>query len=121
MSDCVEWTGRRTATGYGRLVRGGKHLYAHRWTYQQEHGPIPAGMLVRHTCDNPPCVNPEHLVLGTQADNMRDMAERGRSYWRNRDSCSQGHLYTEENTYISKRGSRVCRTCRRGHQRRGLN
>ena len=73
--ECIEWTGARSAAGYGRL--GTK--YAHRVAYEKAHGPIARGMVVRHRCDNPPCVNPAHLELGTQADNMRDMAVRGRA------------------------------------------
>lgn len=75
-SECEEWQGPRSRAGYGRVGRG----YAHRVAYERLHGPIPAGMVVRHRCDNPPCVNPAHLELGTHADNMRDMAARGRSF-----------------------------------------
>jgi hypothetical protein len=52
---------------------------AHRVAWTLANGPIPAGMHVLHTCDNPPCCNPGHLWLGTQADNMADMARKGRT------------------------------------------
>ncbi len=78
-SDCVEWGKARFKTGYGKVTMGGGTKYAHRVAYELEHGPIPNGMVVMHSCDNPPCVNPDHLSVGTRADNMRDMAEKGRA------------------------------------------
>ncbi len=83
-SGCWEWTGRRDDHGYGfiRQGRGGlksKRYPAHRMAFDWFKGGIPEGMLVLHECDNPPCVNPDHLRLGTQADNMRDMKMKGRA------------------------------------------
>jgi predicted XRE-type DNA-binding protein len=78
MDACIEWTGWRHRQGYGR-VRGpdGKQtLLAHRVVWERTHGLIPAGMVVRHRCDNPPCINVDHLELGTQAENMNDAASR---------------------------------------------
>ena len=77
-SDCVLWTGHRDPGGYGRMTLPGTTRGAHRVAWEVAHGPIPEGMLVLHTCDNPRCCNPEHLKLGTHADNMRHKAERGR-------------------------------------------
>lgn len=79
-SDCWEWTGRVSEDGYGqyRANRVVPSLGTHRLSYIYHVGLIPDGLLVRHTCDNPPCGNPDHLVLGTQADNMADMVRRGR-------------------------------------------
>jgi HNH endonuclease/Helix-turn-helix domain len=74
---CWEWTGIRTVAGYGRCGKGG--VRAHRVSYELTYGPIPDMMHVLHRCDNPPCVNPNHLFLGAQADNMRDMAQKGRA------------------------------------------
>lgn len=73
-SGCWEWQGGK-CKGYG--VIGGRG--AHRVFYERYNGPIPPGLLVRHTCDNPGCVNPDHLELGTKQDNADDMKDRGRS------------------------------------------
>ncbi|HEU0067825.1 MAG TPA: HNH endonuclease [Nitrospiraceae bacterium] len=75
---CIDWTGC-LKNGYAWGSRGGKPRTIHRWTYEQEHGPIPEGMVVMHLCDRPSCINPEHLTLGTQSDNMRMSYEHGRS------------------------------------------
>jgi hypothetical protein len=77
-SPCEEWPGARDKDGYGIREVNGTTWRAHRYAYTQAFGPIPAGHVVRHRCDNPPCINAEHLELGTQADNLADMDERGR-------------------------------------------
>ncbi len=75
--ECWEWTGGRTGTGYG--VFGRPQVKAHRYVWSIEYGPIPHGMFVCHQCDNPPCVRPDHLFLGTPSDNMQDMVAKGRA------------------------------------------
>ena len=75
---CVEWRFAKT-NGAGRPKIAGRKVYAHRAMYEAVYGPIPDGLLVRHDCDNRACIRPDHLILGTQADNMADMAARGRS------------------------------------------
>lgn len=77
-SGCWLWTGRLSTNGYGRLQRHGKRLQAHRAAYEAARGPIPPGLLVCHRCDMRSCVNPDHLWLGTCADNLRDMSAKGR-------------------------------------------
>ena len=77
-SACIEFTGCKDARGYGRQTVDGVSDRAHRHSYRKHHGPIPKDMVVRHTCDNPPCINPDHLVLGTQLDNMQDAVKRKR-------------------------------------------
>lgn len=78
---CWNWTGGTHKKGYGTLQgeAGGKNIATHRYSYEIHKGPIPDGLYVRHTCDNPRCVNPDHLILGTPTDNVRDMWERGRA------------------------------------------
>lgn len=78
-SDCWYWVRARGSTGYGRVGVLGKNRLAHRVIYEQVHGPIQHGIHVLHKCDNPSCVNPDHLFLGTHSDNMNDMARKGRS------------------------------------------
>lgn len=79
---CQIWTGALAGKGYGIFLpngRRGKRYYAHRYSWEAVNGQIPEGMVICHRCDNPRCVNADHLFVGTQADNMRDMVEKGRS------------------------------------------
>ena len=78
--ECWEWTAaRRCPNGYGQItLADGKNGAAHRVAWEITHGPIPAGLHVLHACDNPPCVNPRHLWLGTNTDNAADMDAKGR-------------------------------------------
>lgn len=78
---CWNWTGKHDAFGYGRLWISDKpyvELQAHRFSYTIHIGEIPEGLSILHKCDNPPCVNPEHLFIGTRADNMVDKVQKGR-------------------------------------------
>jgi hypothetical protein len=115
MSDCIEWHLSRRSDGYGqvgRLVGGVKRTFkAHRFVWEQTNGPIPEGMDVLHSCDNPPCVNLEHLSVGTQRDNSKDMVAKGRSYQTRKTHCPQGHAYSTENTRLTPAGARLCRAC----------
>lgn len=82
MDDCIIWTGAKDRDGYGHLRRNGKLRLVHKLAYCQSKGidyeDLPTGIVVRHTCDNPSCHNPNHLIEGTQRDNIRDCINRGR-------------------------------------------
>ena len=75
---CWGWIGYRNAKGYGVINLGGERVMAHRMSWELAGGIIPKGKFVLHRCDNPGCVKPKHLFIGTLADNNTDMAEKGR-------------------------------------------
>jgi hypothetical protein len=82
--DCIWWDGPKNEHGYGRYTEKGIRRYAHRQAYcdanQLSLSDI-EGKIILHSCDNPSCVNPEHLSLGTQTDNVKDMQSKGRNSW----------------------------------------
>ena len=77
-NQCWEWQGSRGKASHGQTWAYSKHILAHRLSYLLHKGPIPEGLLVCHSCDNPPCINPKHLFLGTFQDNIDDMMKKGR-------------------------------------------
>lgn len=121
---CWTWQRANDGRGYGVIGTGvGNGVdKAHRVAYRLAKGPIPAGMGILHSCDNPACVRPDHLRPGTQRENARDMVERGRHYTPFKThryvrpkspTCVHGHAFDEANTTIGADGSRNCRACRR--------
>lgn len=116
-SDCTIWTGSTDGHGYGQLwdVELGRPEKAYRVAWRIFNGKIPKGKFVLHHCDNPICVNPLHLFLGTQRDNMKDCYKKGRSIanrWAAKTHCPRGHEYTKANTaHWGKSKSRFCRQC----------
>lgn len=129
---CHLWTGRLSEWGYGILLRTEIHngvkrkkkWYASRYSYFVHNGEFDSTKKVLHKCDTPACINPDHLYLGTDADNSRDCLSRnrhrpGRHIYREANKCLRGHVLTSENTYIRTRdGSRECRDCRRMTRKR---
>lgn len=90
--DCWIWKACGTPKGYGIFILSmakGKHIYAHRYAYQISKGAIPEGMHCMHKCDNPSCVNPNHLTIGTCADNSMDKVKKGRSSRGERRWCAK--------------------------------
>lgn len=105
------WIGCCGTKGYGKFWDGERTTSAHRWAYEQKHGPIPDGLQIDHLCRIRWCVNPDHLEAVPLRENLRRGHGRtGR--WR-MTHCSSGHEFTPENTYLDPRnGTRKCRTCR---------
>lgn len=124
--ECWNWLGALKDNGYGQLTRLGvskKPLKAHRVAWVLAYGPIPAGSgvhgtCVLHHCDNRRCVNPSHLFLGTNHDNVRDMHAKGRAKNpiadanRQKTHCRNGHPYSGDNLIVVGH-SRTCRECGR--------
>lgn len=113
-SGCWEWRGGRDAHQYGSL----SNIKVHRIVYAHHHGQPDPGMSIRHTCDNPPCINPDHLVIGTHGDNMRDVRDRGRHWQQQKTHCPKGHPLIEGNlAEMPNPTHRKCLTCARDRAR----
>lgn len=114
--DCWVWIGPRAANGYG--IVNGYHFterFAHRLSWTMANGPIPSGLWVLHSCDNKPCVNPEHLFLGTALDNAHDRDRKGhyRARGPSRSRLTHCKALGHELTDADRRdGCRVCRKLR---------
>lgn len=90
-NSCWMWTGHKNKQGYGRIMCSGRTLYrAHRISYLIRHGNLPSDKLILHTCDNPSCVNPDHLIAGTHKQNMQDCIRKGRRTARPLSSYHRG-------------------------------
>lgn len=111
---CWNWVAAKNNCGYGLTHFDGKRISAHRLSFQLANGVIPGGMQVLHRCDNRACVNPEHLFLGSNRDNMLDMLAKGRGVGQKKTHCPHGHEYTAENTMVTN-GWRTCRICKRAN------
>jgi hypothetical protein len=116
-ADCWEWTGGRNKRGYGTVNVDGRSELAPRVMFRLMNGYWPT--CTRHTCDNPACCNPVHLLDGSKKDNADDRDARGRNGYSKRTHCPAGHEYTEENTVVKHhrsgkrkgRSYRACKTC----------
>jgi len=112
---CIEWPRARSPEGYGRTWFRGRLDQAHRVAWIKAFGEIPGKLWVLHRCDNPPCINTDHLFLGTHSDNMQDAASKGHLATANKRKmgCPQGHIYDA----IDIRGSRYCKKCHNQRRR----
>ena len=107
---CWNWLGSKDKRGYGRLFFKGKMVLAHRFSYEQVKGKIPASLEIDHICRNTTCVNPEHLELVTHIENVR----RGLgNRYKEKTHCKNGHEFTPQNTINRKFGRRGCKACRK--------
>lgn len=114
---CWLWTasntGGRKGYEYGTFRVNGRNVKAHRMAYELHHGvTLQPAECVLHSCDNPPCVNPAHLRIGTRKDNRADFDERGQPWQKTRTHCPKGHPYEGRNL-IMRYGRRHCRRCMR--------
>ncbi len=111
------WVWQRCLTfGYGRKRVKGVDWRAHRWYYEQAHGPIPAGLVIDHLCRNRACVNPAHMEPVTNRENiLRGVSPHALNA--RKTHCKRDHEYTPENTYLTPAGLRQCRECDRQKNR----
>ena len=122
--NCWLWVGARIPKGYGVFMDVTQNLvYAHRFAYEFAKGEIPEGLQIDHLCRNPSCVNPDHLEVVTNRQNvMRGLAPQlQRERQLSKTHCPKGHPYNDENTHVKRRGKhfeRVCRNCARDYQRK---
>lgn len=110
---CWEWQGYRGPAGYGILKFRGNSQRAHRISaILHIDKNIKSEDFVCHRCDNPPCVNPNHLFISDTTGNMQDMVNKGRHFMQKQTHCKHGHELTEENVFYDKNGWRHCKPCK---------
>lgn len=101
--DCLVWTGTKNRHGYGYISDKSKMRIVHRVAYELAYGKIPDGFDILHSCDNPSCVNPDHLRAGTHTDNMREMFAKGRNRTFSGEQSSQAKLTVNDIHAIRQR------------------
>ena len=111
-TDCWEWKASKISDGYGQFSLDNRNVYAHRFSYELYKGKIPDGMFIDHLCRNPSCVNPKHLEMVTNKENIiRGNHDNQGLHNKIKTHCPQGHPYSDSNLYICK-NERYCRKCR---------
>ena len=118
--ECWEWLGSRNESGYGRFRIGTKTVRASRASILLSGGEIPDSMLALHRCDNPACVRPSHLYVGTHRDNTRDMVKRGRARVPHGESSPLSKLTERDVRFIRKSYAAGMGTCRQIAERFGV-
>lgn len=116
---CWEWAGGRDKDGYGTINRPGSpsmKIRSHVYSWLLHFGPYHRSLLVCHSCDNPSCVRPDHLFLGTPRDNTLDMVAKGRHGSRPKERCPHGHSYADHGRIIA--GAKRCGVCVEDRQTR---
>lgn len=117
LSACWRWLGTVDSKGYGTIIHEARRHRAHRIAWELSRGPIPDGSYVCHKCDNRLCVNPDHLFLGTHAENMADMSSKGRAAGKSKTHCVRGHERIPENLYFRLGKGAQCKVCLRDSNR----
>ncbi len=112
--ECWEWLAGKNSRGYGAFKLNKKTVTASRISWSLLNGEISSDIFVCHSCDNPSCVNPNHLFTSDNQGNVDDMIRKKRHQNQVKTHCKNGHEFTEENTYLSPRTKwRNCRKCER--------
>ncbi len=114
---CWMWPGGLSTWGYGQAYYKGKQARLHRLSWELYRGEIGPGLYVCHTCDERRCCNPDHLFLGTPAENNRDARAKQRFPKMQQTHCKRGHELAGENLYVDARGHRKCKACKRDYVR----
>ena len=114
---CWLWKDAVDHDGYGVITVDRRQLRANRFVAHLYFGfDLNSNLLICHKCDNPPCVNPEHLFVGTPSDNMQDSVRKGRNFCASKIMCKRGHDLNKDNVLLYK-NTRYCRVCRRIRER----
>jgi hypothetical protein len=117
-AECWPWLGaKNSATGRGQIRVGGRGVTAPRIAWAVTFGDPPSDLNILHRCDNPNCVNPSHLWLGSQRENIRDAVAKGRMK-SVKTHCPYGHPYSGGNLYTKPNGWRICRTCAKAYRKK---
>lgn len=119
LGKCWVWKGSTKGYGYGQFYCP-KSVKAHRYSWGIHNSKVSSKIFVLHRCDNRLCVNPSHLFLGNNSDNMRDCAKKKRHINTKKTHCIRGHAFDSENTYFYPDGHRGCRACVDFYLRRGI-
>lgn len=119
---CWNWLGSTCNDGYGRIStsKAGKYIYAHRFSFELKNGQIPSGMTIDHICRNRKCVNPDHLRVVSNRENILSGISPS-AFHAKQTHCIHGHPFSGDNLIIRKSGGRDCKECKRNRQKMNLN